>query len=184
MNKLTPEQQAHVDRAIEEAIVADRAQRGEPATPPGFALVPIEHIDAFPELNLSNYGPEDVDKLNAWGIDLVSEAIPAAPQPQQPDNALGELIGCFDAAIVEGLFEAIAETIDLRLKDLLERRLMVGYQRAISPTPQKPEPLTDDEIRPLIPQDSNWRYVVEEVGALEFARSVIAAHEAKQRGVK
>lgn len=48
-------------------------------------------------------------------------------------NELGELIGCFDAAISEGLYEALAETTDERLKDLVERRLMVGYQNACGP---------------------------------------------------
>lgn len=26
--------------------------------------------DAFPELNLSNYGQDEVDRLNQWGIDM------------------------------------------------------------------------------------------------------------------
>lgn len=34
---------------------------------------------------------------------------------------------CFDAAFVEGLHEALQETTDLRLKDLIERRLMYAY---------------------------------------------------------
>lgn len=37
----------------------------------GMALVPRELLDKFPELNTSNYGPDDVDELNAWGIELV-----------------------------------------------------------------------------------------------------------------
>lgn len=45
-----------------------------PAVPDGYALVPMALIDSFPELNLSNYGPDDVDALNAWGISLVLAA--------------------------------------------------------------------------------------------------------------
>lgn len=48
------------------------------------------------------------------------------------------LIGCFDAAISEGLMEALRDTTDERLKDLIERRLIVGYEDALitSPTPK------------------------------------------------
>lgn len=35
--------------------------------------------------------------------------------------------GCFYAAEIEGLYEALEETTDLRLKDLVERRLMYAY---------------------------------------------------------
>ena len=35
--------------------------------------------------------------------------------------------GCFHAAEIEGLHEALAETTDERLKDLIERRLMYAY---------------------------------------------------------
>lgn len=35
--------------------------------------------------------------------------------------------GCFQAAETEGLYETLEETTDLRLKDLVERRLMYAY---------------------------------------------------------
>lgn len=41
-----------------------------------------------------------------------------------------EVTGCFDAAITEGLHEALAQTSDTRLKDLVERRLMHAYYAA------------------------------------------------------
>lgn len=64
-----------------------------------------------------------------------------ALETQGDANTLGEFIGCFDAAIAEGLYEAIAETSDERLKDLLERRVMHAYYKAIGPThPQASEP--------------------------------------------
>lgn len=50
-----------------------------------------------------------------------------APQPAQQEPLAtfkDEVIGCFNAAFVEGLQEALAETQDERLKDLVERRLM------------------------------------------------------------
>lgn len=40
--------------------------------------------------------------------------------------------------------------------------------------------LTDDQIKPLIPQDSDWRYVVGESGAIEFARGIIELDRALQ----
>lgn len=44
--------------------------------------------------------------------------------PPKGDEALREIIGCFDAAEAEGLSQALAETTDERLKDLIERRVM------------------------------------------------------------
>lgn len=52
-------------RAIEAAIV-----------PPGYVVVPVEIVNRFPEINPSNYGPDEVDALNAWGIELVAAAAP------------------------------------------------------------------------------------------------------------
>jgi len=42
-----------------------------------------------------------------------------------------EVIGCFEAAIFEGLIEVLNETQDERLKDLVERRLMFAYYAAL-----------------------------------------------------
>lgn len=58
----------------------------------------------------------------------------AAMAATAPDNALGVLIGSFDAAFVEGLHEVLAETKDERLKDLVERRLLAGYEIAVGPS--------------------------------------------------
>ena len=43
--------------------------------------------------------------------------------------------GCFDAAYAEGLAEALAETNDERLKDLVERRLLHAYYAAQHASP-------------------------------------------------
>jgi hypothetical protein len=72
---------------------------------------------------------------------------PAAPLSER-SNPLGELIGSFDAAICEGLFEALSETTDERLKDLVERRLLAGYRIAVGPSlsPQPTDEATDAEV--------------------------------------
>jgi tartrate dehydratase beta subunit/fumarate hydratase class I family protein len=57
----------------------------------------------------------------------------AALNKQTDQSLLGDIIGCFDAAIAEGLYEAISNTEDERLKDLLERRVMHAYLYAIGP---------------------------------------------------
>lgn len=46
---------------------------------------------------------------------------------EEAANGFEYIDGCFDAAFVEGLREALQETTDLRLKDLIERRLMYAY---------------------------------------------------------
>ena len=44
--------------------------------------------DACPELNLSNYDPDDVDALNAWAIE-VAQAIDALHDAQAAEQAAG-----------------------------------------------------------------------------------------------
>lgn len=53
------------------------------------------------------------------------------------EDALIEVIGCFDAANAEGLQDAIAETNDERLKDLLTRRVLHAYYAALQSQPQQ-----------------------------------------------
>lgn len=48
-----------------------------------------------------------------------------------------EVIGCFHAAESEGLTEALANTTDERLKDLVERRLMHALYAAENETPMR-----------------------------------------------
>lgn len=49
-----------------------------------------------------------------------------------PLAAISEIAACFSAAYVEGLQEALAETTDERIKDLVERRLLPAYDIAAS----------------------------------------------------
>ena len=56
---------------------------------------------------------------------------------------IAEVIGCVRAAEVEGLHEALSETTDERLKDLIERRLMhalYACEAAASTQPQQVQP--------------------------------------------
>ena len=46
----------------------------------------------------------------------------------------------------------------------------------------QPVQLSDEEIRMLIPDGNGWKYEVGFDEAIEFARAVIAAYEAKQGG--
>ena len=51
--------------------------------------------------------------------------------PAQPNHkALLEIVGCFKAAEIAGLEEALAESTDKRLKDLVSRRLMYALYAA------------------------------------------------------
>ena len=51
----------------------------------------------------------------------------------EPMALADEVIGCFHAAECEGLTEALANTTDERLKDLVERRLMHALYAAQKP---------------------------------------------------
>ena len=62
----------------------------------------------------------------------------ALAQPE-PNGLAAYVIGCFGAAEAEGLQEALAETTDERLKDLVERRLMYALYEAQKPQPKEPE---------------------------------------------
>lgn len=61
---------------------------------------------------------------------------------QEQGEPVGDLaeyvIGCFRAAEAEGLQEALTETTDERLKDLVERRLMHAFYKAQEPQQRKP----------------------------------------------
>lgn len=55
-----------------QARIEELESRTPPAqVPDGFVLVPRELLDRFPEINLANYGQDEVDALNAWGIEVV-----------------------------------------------------------------------------------------------------------------
>lgn len=90
-------------------------------------------------LQQTNFGLSNCDEIDAKQVGgsraTASRTARAAELIKlieaEHSNELGELIGCFDAALSEGLEEALAETTDLRLKDLVERRLMYGYHNAV-----------------------------------------------------
>ena len=64
------------------------AGRASPASvPEGYALVPVEIIDRFQELNPSNYDHDDVCDLNAWAVELVLSAAPTPPVSEDRKDA-------------------------------------------------------------------------------------------------
>ena len=65
------------------------AGRASPASvPEGYALVPVEIIDRFQELNPSNYDHDDVCDLNAWAVELVLAAAPTPPVSEDKDKII------------------------------------------------------------------------------------------------
>lgn len=67
--------------------------------------------------------------------------------------ALEEVAGCFEAAYVEGLADALAETADERLKDLVQRRLMYANTAAITALSAQPyavQPTDADQNAPWL----------------------------------
>ena len=60
------------------------AGRASPASvPEDYAIVPVEILDRFPEINPSNYDHDGACALNAWGVELV---LSAAPTPQVTED--------------------------------------------------------------------------------------------------
>lgn len=72
--------------------------------------------------------------------DHIAQSLNMVGQAAQEPVALlaDEVIGCFRAAEIEGLNEALAETTDVRLKDLVERRLIHAMYAAQNITPPQP----------------------------------------------
>ena len=66
--------QAAQYQALLEVIRNDGYTTPQPVVPEGFSLIANEILDRFPEINSSNYSHDDVDRLNAWGIELVLSA--------------------------------------------------------------------------------------------------------------
>lgn len=76
---------------------------------------------------------EDTLELFIAAMDEVRQQSAARiAELERESSALSEVIGCFEAAEVEGLSIALAETTDERLKDLIERRVMHAYHAATS----------------------------------------------------
>lgn len=67
----------HADLVSPAIAVSTRAIHAALLTaPPGCVLVPVELIDAFPEINPSNYDHDQACRLNAWGCQVVTTAAP------------------------------------------------------------------------------------------------------------
>lgn len=46
----------------------------------------ITHIDQFPEINMGNYGDDEVLALNNWGVELIQMAAPKVPTPPTEES--------------------------------------------------------------------------------------------------
>jgi len=71
------------------------------------------------------------------------------------DQTIAEIIGCFETAESEGLSEALADTQDARLKDLVERRLMHAMYAAQKAAPARCPHC--DETGNVHSIDGEWR---------------------------
>ena len=88
-------------------------------------MITEELIEQMLEALLHARSHDDPDYTAHAAITAAKEYLAALEQ--EPVNQMllaEEVIGCFRAAEIEGLQEALAETTDERLKDLVERRLM------------------------------------------------------------
>lgn len=106
------------------------------AQPTGVWLQDGSLIYRLEQTSLGRFNCDEINVTQVGGSRAIAPRAARAAElikriEAEHDNELGELIGCFDAALSEGLQEALAETTDLRLKDLVERRLMHGYYHAV-----------------------------------------------------
>ena len=66
-----------------ELALVEWNRRASPArVPEGYAIVPVEILDRFPEINPSNYDHDNACALNAWGVELVLAAAPTPPSTE------------------------------------------------------------------------------------------------------
>lgn len=78
-------------REVPMIVEALRAALAAPQAEPinDLVMVPRELIDRFPEINPSNYDHDDACELNAWGCEVVTNAVPppraAVPQAEQAE---------------------------------------------------------------------------------------------------
>lgn len=83
-----------------------------------------------------SYGPNNPPRFRKPGESVEDYRVamgwdaPQEPKTFTPWAALAEVIGCFDAAVIEGLSDALRDTQDERLRDLVERRLMYALEAA------------------------------------------------------
>ncbi len=102
---------------------------------------PTERLQQMLTEHLAKGDPVDIGNFSMmlWnrGEQTTSPALPAVAKGEPVANLLQDVLGCLRAAEIEGLQEALAETTDERLKDLVERRLMYAfyYVRDFDTTP-------------------------------------------------
>ncbi|MGB3882039.1 MAG: hypothetical protein WA955_15825 [Diaphorobacter nitroreducens] len=117
-------------------VDADRAMRAQAAQEPY-----CWHYWSSGGASVYHRGPSkmlDADKEAAAMYPKAHHCIPLythpAPQPAPvaQGDALSEIVGCLDAANVEGLDDALVNNTDARLADLVQRRLLPAFYVAIA----------------------------------------------------
>lgn len=68
------EKETLADVAYQQSMIIQKLMKSakEKAVPEGYTLISTELLDKFPEINTNNYSHDDVDKLNSWGVELVT----------------------------------------------------------------------------------------------------------------
>ncbi len=111
------------------AKVAELGSRTSPASVlEGYALVPVEILDRFPEINPSNYDHDGACALNAWGVELVLSAAPTTPVSEDRKDAPQEdyfadacrlaleleclLLDCKDTAVTAKWWDSAHEALE------------------------------------------------------------------------
>lgn len=92
--------------------------------------------------------------------------------PKEMADAICEALGCFGAAVFEGLEQALLETDDERLKDLIERRVMYALQ-ALQATGLQPSFEDAADIRIVGTEPPALRKAAQELA--DFACSALTA---------
>lgn len=90
-----------------------------------------EECEEFEKSGIPGLCVDAGEEMLAWTAWLTRAAL-AAPVQQEPQSdhaealalSIENFLGCFDMAIGEGLLEAVQDTPDERMKDLLERRIL------------------------------------------------------------
>lgn len=104
-------------------------------------------LQDLPEINLSNFNIDDVDRLNGWALDAYDEIVTLRRhrdelhlandrylvRAREAEAKLREIASCFDAADAEGLQERINEVQFCHVgswSDLVIRRLLPAGELA------------------------------------------------------
>lgn len=128
-SNMTDDEALRFGRAIESVLLSKlRAPVADDWTPTPENINKLpEPVRAYIHALVANSDPSGMVAENTLLRDQTKQLDAMIGRLKQALNSVG---GCFDAANCEGLLEALAETNDERLKDLVERRLMYANEYA------------------------------------------------------